>query len=121
MSWRCRRAKHETEPHPVAGYLTGGGPSSPRRPVMLSNLIESFTVCARTRFAKSTFLLALALLAVFTAALPSVSFAQSGEPTAAAAPAAAPAETAAPAAAAAPVAVAAAVAPAAAPALDAKA
>src|SRR6478736_762289 len=121
MPWRCQGPKHETEPHPVPRYLAAGWPSSPRRPVMLSKFIKSFTVCARTRFAKSTFLLALAVLAVLTAALPSVSFAQSGEPTAAAAPAAAPAETAAPAAAAAPVAVAAAAAPAAAPALDAKA
>src|SRR6478736_6417418 len=105
MPWRCQGPKHETEPHPVPRYLAAGGPSSPRRPVMLSKFIKSFTVCARTRFAKSTFLLALAVLAVLTAALPSVSFAQSGEPAAAAAPAAAPAETAA----------------AAAPALDAKA
>ncbi|HKO47228.1 MAG TPA: ammonium transporter [Polyangiaceae bacterium] len=55
---------------------------------MLSNLIESFTVCARTRFAKSLFLLALSVLAVATAALPRLSHAQSAEPAAAAAAAA---------------------------------
>jgi len=58
---------------------------------MLSNLIESFTVCARTRFAKSIFLLALTVLAVLTAASPSVSYAQGAEPAAAAAAAPAPA------------------------------
>src|SRR6188474_1554384 len=58
---------------------------------MLSNLIESFTVCARKRFAKSLFLPALFALTVFTllGALPRVSQAQSAEPAAAAAPAAA--------------------------------
>src|SRR6478735_4784633 len=93
MSRRCRRTKHETEPSHVAGYLTGGGPSSPRRPVMLSNLIESFTVCARKRFAKRIFLLALPVLAVFAVlgALPRASYAQSAEPAAAAPAAAAPA------------------------------
>src|SRR6188768_4433953 len=100
MPRRYPGTKHETDPHPVAGYLAGG-PSSPRSPVMLSNLIESFTVCARKRFAKSLFLLALSVLTVLTAALPRLSSAQSAEP--AAAPAAAPAT------------------PAAAPTLDAKA
>src|SRR6188768_160793 len=91
MPRRYPGTKHETDPHPVAGYLAGG-PSSPRSPVMLSNLIESFTVCARKRFAKSLFLLALSVLTVLTAALPRPSHAQSAEPSAAAAaPTAAPA------------------------------
>src|SRR6187402_2301099 len=53
---------------------------------MLSNLIESFTVCARKRFAKSLFLPALFALTVFTllGALPRVSQAQSAAPAAAA-------------------------------------
>ena len=59
---------------------------------MLSNLIESFTVCARKRSAKSIFLLTLFVLTVLTAALPKLSHAQSAEAAPApAAPAAAPA------------------------------
>src|SRR3954471_3995675 len=79
-------------------WVPSGWAVIPRRPVMLSNLIESFTVCARKRFAKSLFLRTLIVLAVFTVigALPRLSQAQSAEPAAvAAAPAPAPAAAAA--------------------------
>src|SRR6187402_972503 len=82
MRRQSKAPKFETERTPIAGYLAFTAVIQGE--VMLSNLIESLSVCTRRHVARRIFLLALLVISA-TVGLPRLAHAQSAEPAAAAA------------------------------------